>query len=235
MTDVIDGEWREVEERVVGLEEDEEGNPILDHEKRPPKGERKAGRPPGSKDWTPRKRRTQAEIEADAAKPKKESPFKDYPAAWQRAMEVQKKKRTRPAPWMKTAMLMHAKGIPITQIAERIDRKEAAIRECFKRFPVELEQCSMELANPEAMFMPMMPKAAAAYHEALDRPVDTAADMRVKANVAQDVFDRAFGRPVQRNINEGRQEITIVFQDSNEDPMAEKNEQDILLQLSGVD
>lgn len=149
--------------------------------------------------------------------------------------ESREAKRKPPKAWHLTAIRMHARGRLIKDIAKELGKPKETIGLVIHRYPEIMDACIRELADPERMFLPMMPKAAAAYNRILDRgeaedDVLDAAMSRVQTAVAQDVFDRAYGRPVQRNINEGKHEIHITFHDGDSES-ATKNQDVILAQL----
>lgn len=136
--------------------------------------------------------------------------------------------------WHRTAIRMYALGRDISEIAKELNKKPETVKKAIHTHPELVDLCIKELAQPEKMFLPMMPKAAKVYRQILDHDTENAdaATMRVQAGVAGDLFDRAYGRPVQRNINEGHHEITITFTDDSES--ASKNEATILEQLGVV-
>lgn len=144
-------------------------------------------------------------------------------------------RRFKPKGWHLAAIRMYVRGMRVTDIAREMKKVPSTVHFAINRYPDLVEAAARELADPEKMFLPMMPKAAAAYHRVLERgeaegDVLDAAMSRVQTAVAQDVFDRAYGRPVQRNINEGKHEIHITFHDGDGDA-SQKNEDAILAQL----
>lgn len=170
----------------------------------------------GAKDSKPRKRRSIVELNHELPVP-----------------EVIQPKRAA-KPWHLTAIRMYASGKTIRAIAVDMHKTEDAVSAAIKRYPEHVEQAVRELAQPEKMFMPMLPKAAAVYHQILDKNSDEvdAATLRVQQGVAGDIFDRAYGRPVQRNINEGHHEVVIKFEDASDSDSAKKNEELVLAQLN---
>ena len=63
------------------------------------------------------------------------------------------------------------------------------------------------LTDPVAFLEPMIPKAAATYHEVLDSTDPR--QLPLRAQVAQDVFDRRFGKPTIRQESVSLQGIVI--------------------------
>ncbi len=68
------------------------------------------------------------------------------------------------------------------------------------------EELDRLVGNPMATFAPMIPAATTAYEQGLegDKPID----------VAKDVFDRVYGKPLVRQQVDSRQRMEIVFIDA---------------------
>lgn len=136
-------------------------------------------------------------------------------------------------PWQLTAAVMKARGRSNTQISAEVNRSPNMVGLAFKAHPELLEWGIQQVVNPERMFTPMLPKAAKVFDEVLDLDPQDAATHKVRVDVARDVFDRAYGKPVQRTITDTRGNITIEFID--DDPSHEasqRNETAILGQLA---
>lgn len=172
----------------------------------------------GAKDLAPRRRRPEAPLVIE---------HEPEP-------EVLAKRRPIKA-WHQTAIHMYAKGKTKVDIALELHKTVDAVTDAIRRYPEVVDQAVRELANPEKMFLPMLPKAAGVYHQILDRDTKEAdaATLRVQQSVAGDIMDRTYGRPVQRNINEGHHEIVIKFEDASDSEAAQKNQETIIAQLSG--
>jgi len=115
-------------------------------------------------------------------------------------------------PQQKVAIRLLARGRPKLEIANKAGCTTAAIYKWEKQFPFAVEQAIMEVVDPGMIFQPMVPSAASAYYALLSQTTDLA---QLRAT-AQDVFDRQFGKPVQRAQIESHQTISITFQDATE-------------------
>ena len=133
-------------------------------------------------------------------------------------------------PWHLTAAVMKARGRTNGQIAEELGKNISTVISTFKVHPELLEWGIQQVVNPEKMFTPMLPKAAKVFDEVLDLNPADAATHKVRADIARDVFDRAYGKPVTRNITDSRGTITIHFGDDDPDA-SDRNQTAILAQL----
>lgn len=135
-------------------------------------------------------------------------------------------------PWHLTAAVMKARGRTNQAIAEELERPVGTIISVFKKHPELVEWGIQQVVNPEKMFTPLLSKAAQVFVEVLDLNPQDAATHKVRVDVARDVFDRTYGKPIQRNITDTRGHITIEFVDDDA-PAAARNTEAVLGQLVG--
>ena len=144
--------------------------------------------------------------------------------------QTREEKRQQYQPWNFVAAQLKAKGWTNVNIAEHVTKNEVTISRLFRDHPELIEWGIQKCSNPEAIFYPLIPRASEVYREVLDLDPQDAATHKVRTEVARDVFDRSFGKPVQRNITDSRGHITIEFVDSSP-TAASKNQEDVLAQL----
>ncbi len=76
------------------------------------------------------------------------------------------------------------------------------------------EAIEREMADPRRPLAPLLPKSVATYDAILENEGNPAV---VRAGVAKDVMDRAWGKPIVRTQTELQADIRIVFADASVD------------------
>jgi hypothetical protein len=104
-----------------------------------------------------------------------------------------------------------AKGRKHREIAERTEVNVQRIWQIKKWYPLAYEEAIALLADPFAVFQPLLPDALAAYQAALDGEGNALA-----VSVAKEVTENILGKPVVRTVIEHRGSVNIRFLRSSE-------------------
>lgn len=104
-------------------------------------------------------------------------------------------------------LALYARGFSIREVARRLHKDPATVTKWIDAFPDVLNAEIRKLVDPTEVFSPMIPLAAQAYHAALEQG-DT--------KVAQDVFDRQWGKAVVRTVSDSKVDIRISIWDGGE-------------------
>ncbi len=139
------------------------------------------------------------------------------------AAKRERKGRGTPEPWVEVVASYYANGVGITEISRRMDKTPQTIRRWLTENPEAVTLAVQKLTNPHALIDPMVPEAAAAYHELMGG--DTPANVR--AAVAKDVLDRKLGKAVIRQEMQIREHVTIVFEDLRDDDVIDVESREV--------
>ena len=110
-------------------------------------------------------------------------------------------------PALKRVCELRALGHRWSYIAQQTGRDVETCQRWIDAYPDVAEAEVRRLTDPESFLTPMIPKAAATYHEVLDSTDPR--QLPLRAQVAQDVFDRRFGKPTIRQESVSLQGIVI--------------------------
>lgn len=112
-----------------------------------------------------------------------------------------------PDAWILTVAGLIALGLPIAEISRRVHRSRPTVRQIRDTRQDLVMNAVRQLTNPSDTFAPMLPAAASSYHRALQSG---------DARVAQDVFDRLYGKPLQREQRTERRDVVVTFVDASD-------------------
>ena len=122
-------------------------------------------------------------------------------------------------PREQSVIRFRAQGRSQAWIAEKLTMDERTVCAVEHRNPEAIDEAVRDLVDPQAIFNPMVPKAAEVYDSLVDLGLNeegvlkTNADWQTRLRAAENIMDRKYGRPVIRQQTEVRERITIVFED----------------------